>query len=243
MHPALATALGLLALSAPAFAQAGPIDRWGGFKEGSWVKARIIHEVNGKKQEVETTRTVSQIQAEQITLSVENAPGGKPALFRMRRDLLSAIGSANSVVVEQKDGAAEEIVIGSKPLKCSVHEIKWKSAKDAKAVDSLKLWESDQAPGRLVRAEGTWHDAGVKDPKAWKHSGKLTSLDEKLTVAGKDYACSVFESTASGPGSWDDKVWISKEAPGLILRSLGHRDDGSKKETTEWTVLEFEVKK
>jgi hypothetical protein len=237
------TLAGLLLVSASAFAQAGPIDRWGGFKEGSWVKAKITHEVNGKKQEIETTRTVSQIQADQIVLSVENSSGAKGALFRMRRDLLSAIGSTNAVVVEKKDLDVEEIPVGSKILKCSTHELHWKLSKDAKTVDTLKLWESDEAPGRLVKVEGTFHDAGVKEGRGWKHSGKITALDEKMTVAGKELSCALFESTATGPGQWTDKVWISRDLPGMILRSLGHRDDGTKKESTEWSVVEFEAKK
>jgi hypothetical protein len=222
-----------------ALVQAGPIDRWGGVKEGSWVQAHISHQLGDKKQEIDTTRTVKQVRDDEIVLDIDNAPGKKGLAFRMRRDLLSALGTSGSVIVEEKTLDPEDLVVGPATYKCGVHEFRWRATKDTKLVNTLKLWECDQAPGRLVQAEGLHHDQG----KGWKFAGKLTSLEAKVKVGTRELPCALFESGATGPGSWTDRVWISKDVPGMIVRSLGQREVSGTKETTEWSVTDYEIKK
>ena len=226
-----------------AAAQVGPVDRWGGAPEGSWVKAHVTYQLGEKKQEQDTTRTVSEVHEDQIVLRVDNTPGNSGATFRMRRDLLSVIASTEGVVVEQKDLPAEDVAVGAASFKCVVRQLRWKLAKEAKIVDTLKLWECDEAPGRIVKAEGVFHDVGMKEGGGWKFESKLTSLSEKVTLGAKELPCATFESSASGPGPWTDKLWISKDVPGMIVRSVGHRELHGKKETTEWSVVDFAVKK
>src|SRR5436190_1108880 len=242
MQP-LAIALHIVLAFRPASAQVGPVDRWGDVSEGAWVKAHVTYEAGAKKQEQDTTRTVSEVQGDQVVLRIDNSPGASGATFRMRRDLLSAIASPDCVIVDQKDLPAEDVGVGTRIYKCAAYQIRWKLSKEAKIVDTLKLWESGEVPGRVVKAEGTLHDVGMKEGGGWKFESKVTALGEKVAVGSKELTCATLESNATGPGTWTDKVWISKEVPGMIVRSLGRRELHGQKEATEWTVVDFALKK
>jgi hypothetical protein len=236
------TAVLLVASSLSAFAQAGPVDRWGGFKEGSWIKAKNGYEGGGQKAEQEVKQTLSESKADENVITHELIGGGM-ATIRFRRDLLSTIAGLECVVVERKDLADEEITIAAKALKCQVRSIRWKLSKEARIVDSLKLWESDQVPGRVAKIEGTLHDFGAPEAGGWTYAGQVTSLDTKVTIAGKEFPCALLELSATGPGTWTNKVWVNDSIPSKVARSLGIREAEGKKETGEWKVVEFESKK
>jgi hypothetical protein len=236
------TAVLLTANSVSAFAQAGPVDRWGGFKVGSWIKAKNTYESGDLKAEQEVKQTLAEAKPEECAVTNELSGGGM-ATIRFRRDLLSTIAAPECTVVERKDLADEEIKIASRTLKCQVRVIRWKLSKDAKIVDSLKLWESDQVPGRVAKIEGTLHDFGAPEEAGWTYAGQITSLDTKLTIASKEIACALLELSATGPGQWTNKVWVTDSIPSKIARSIGIREAQGKKETGEWQIVDFEVKK
>jgi hypothetical protein len=232
----------LAACSLSAFAQAGPVDRWGGFKEGSWIKAKNSYEGDGRKAEEEVKQTLAEAKPDDCTVTHQLSGGGEVTIH-FRRDLLSTIAGPDCAVVEQKDLAAEEITIASKALQCQVREIRWKLSKDAEIVDSLKLWESDLVPGRVAKIEGTLHDFGAPKDGGWKFSGQITSLDAKLTIAGKEIPCALLELSATGPGQWTNKAWMNDSIPGKVARSIGIREAQGKKESLEWRIVDFEAKK
>jgi hypothetical protein len=238
----LLTAAFLAASALSAFAQAGPVDRWGGFKEGSWIKAKNSYEGGGRKAQEEIKQTLAESHPDESVLT-HQLNGRDGVTIRFRRDLLSAVAGPDCVLVERKDLADQEILIASKPLKCQVRELRWKLSKEAEIIDSLKLWESDQVPGRVAKIEGTLHDFGAPKDGGWKYSGQITSLDAKVSIAGKELPCALLELSASGPGTWTSQAWMNDSVPGRVARSIGIREAQGQKESMEWRILDFEARK
>ena len=78
MQP-LAIALHIILACRPASAQVGPVDRWGDVSEGAWVKAHVTYEAGAKKQEQDTTRTVSEVRIWRGLVWMNwRTPGKKP---------------------------------------------------------------------------------------------------------------------------------------------------------------------
>lgn len=233
-------------------AQGGPMDPWGSSKPGSWV----LFEETQRSPSFDSDRKVkwhfklAKVSDQTVELYQGNTKdGSEPDIFfsvTHTRAELSWLTAEGVKVRNRKDEPKAEVRVGDKTLSCQVHSLEFvhRDAKpgqnDDEFVDRLKVWESSEVPGRVVRVEGSLHEGDPKNSQVWTFQGSVTDFAEKVNVGGRDLACAKLEIHATGPGKRTITYWLTKEVPGLVARWKTVEGEGKKQVTIENVVSKFQ---
>jgi len=192
----------LVALAFAALALATPQEKldkarhpWMRFAPGMSVAYTLTSEVGALKQEGRLTHRLKEVTEAGYAVEVKVAQLG--------------IEEA----LEEKDGipvkvGQEKLTVAGKELSCTV-------------------WESKGSRGPHASSGRTWLAEGV--PMAVKIVSKVegqednevtaTSLEEKVTAAGREYACVRLEGKSKGAlGEATTLVWTSDQVPGGLVK-------------------------
>src|SRR5262245_1078707 len=191
----------LLALAAVALPQEkleNAFHPWLKFKPGTSVAYTLTSEVGALKQEGRLTQTLKEAAETGFTLEVKVAQLG----------LEQAIEEKSGVPVKV---GQERLVIGGKVLDCTV-------------------WESKGTRGPLPTTGKIWLAEGIAVPVRMvskvegQEDNEMTAaaLEEKVTAAGREYACVRLEGTSKGPlGEAQTTLWASGQVPGGLVKMIG----------------------
>lgn len=191
----VALALAALALPAPQEKLDKARHPWMKFAPGTSVAYTLTSEVGALKQEGRLTHRLKEVTEAGYTVEVKVAQLG--------------IEEA----LEEKDGVPvkvgqEKLTVAGRELSCTVWESKGNRGPHASS-------------GRYWLAEGVPTAVKIVSKVEGQEDNEMTatSLEEKVTAAGREYACVRLEGKSKGPlGETAATVWISDQVPGGLVK-------------------------
>ncbi len=170
---------------------------WMKHAPGTTVAYTFTSEVGALKQEGRITHVLKSTGDEGYTVEVK----------------IAQLGTEQTL--EEKDAVPvragrEKLTLAGRELDCTVWESKG-SRGPAAATGKFWLAEGIAMPVRVVsRVEGQE-----------EYDLSATSLEEKLSAAGKEYACVKLEGKTKGPlGEAETELWVSDRVPGGAVKMV-----------------------
>jgi hypothetical protein len=171
---------------------------WLKFKVGTSVAYTITSEMGALRQEGRLTHVLKEAKDGAYTVEVKVAQLGIEQTLEEKDSLPVKVGQ-------------EKLTVAGKELACTVWESKGTRGPHAA---SSKVWlaEGIATPVKIIaKVEG-------------QEENEMTAaaFEEKVTAAGKEYACARLEGKSKGPlGEAQATVWVSDQVPGGLVKMVG----------------------
>lgn len=194
-----------------AFSQEIPRERpgasWVNFKEGSWVKYKMIAE----GMEMAQKKTLKSKTADEVVIITEMEIPGMPS--PSQEEHLSLKPKEEEGQIKVLKTSEEEISLAGKKFKCQV--IEYEAVEDGEKY-TYKVWISDDVPNfnfdrGIVKI--TQQGEGEKEAKViWEYSG-----EKEFTAGDKTVKCAIFKGR-EGEEDVEMELWLSKQVPGMLVK-------------------------
>jgi hypothetical protein len=236
---------------------------WGSFKEGSFVKMSMVQTAMGQEIKMDLSMTLTKLDADFAYVSQKiNHPmmGEQEQEIKMSLKDFTGASQLKGAILKEKSSSKETVKVGEKEYACTVIEYdvvpdagadkdqegEGEEGGEGEEVDpgdagvesgTVKIWFSDELPvsvknETLVVAKG----------QEVKSVTTLVALNDKVSVAGKELTCYVYESKMEGASNADMKMWMSTEVPGFQVKLEGTVSAMGMEIPMTMEVSEFEAK-
>ncbi len=171
---------------------------WLKFKVGTSVAYTLTSEVGALKQEGRLTHVLKEVRETDYTVEVKVAQLGLEQTLEGKDGVPVKVGE-------------EKLAVAGKDLSCTVWESKGTRGPHA-------------TTGKYWMAEGIPIAVKIVTKVEGQEDNEMTAVafGEKVTAAGREYACVKLEGKSKGPlGEAQTTLWASDQVPGGLVRMIG----------------------